>query len=365
MIKVMTNFEIIRVDPANIPGRERYDRFFENCENAFIQQSSYWAEVIRDLGPDEPVFLLYGEDGRDLAGLPLYLFRSPFGNILTSVPQPGPLGGIFCGTLPEEKKERAYRRLLESAKSIAEENECVAMTCITHPFQNDLGLYEKYMAPDFVLENFTQFIPLKTCGNPEQSNRYNINRAVRSGCTVHFSSDLQKVREWYKIHEVRHSMLGTQPLDLRLFENIVTCLIRRGKACCILVEYGGKIVSGCFYIYHRSVADVFMLSMDPDYAGLRPNALNVDASLRYLREQGIEIYNWQSSQNRACGVYAYKQQWKSIDSPYSFVTKITGDLSIWKQAGADAVKTAYPRHYTIPYQVFRDGFDKKYFRKGD
>jgi hypothetical protein len=105
----MRVFEFALTDGAL---RARYDALFEDCPAAFIQQSTYWSEVIQDLGPDRPIFLLCEEDGIAVGGLPLYLFRGRFGDVLTSVPQPGPLGGVFLRPgIGTQQQERVYARI--------------------------------------------------------------------------------------------------------------------------------------------------------------------------------------------------------------------------------------------------------------
>src|SRR5437867_2601579 len=85
----------VAIDLSSPSDRLRYDQLFGACPRASIQQSSLWAEVIGDIGPDQPMFLLANDGGQDVAGLPLYLYEHPLGNVLSSVPQPGPLGGVF------------------------------------------------------------------------------------------------------------------------------------------------------------------------------------------------------------------------------------------------------------------------------
>ena len=73
----------------------RYELLLAACPNAFIQQSIQWSMAIKDEGPDVPIFLLIELDGEAIAGMPLYLFKVDWGNIITSIPQPGPIGGVF------------------------------------------------------------------------------------------------------------------------------------------------------------------------------------------------------------------------------------------------------------------------------
>lgn len=367
--------EVLEVDFRDKRLIERYDHLFEGCPNAFMQQSTYWAEVIKDLGPDKPIFLLCNDMGEDIAGLPLYLYEHELGNILTSVPQPGPLGGIFYKeSTSKEKVNEIHRCLLSYAIEIAKRYHCITLTLITNPFYDDIDLYEKYLVPHFVFENFTQYIPLTKIFKgdaiilPDYNRRSNITRNLRRGkdfgYSIKFCENQEQLRNWYQIHQQRHTELGAVPLNYYLFENIFELLVPRNKAQLILVEHEGEIISGCFFIYHKKVMDVFMLSMNSEYARHGVNYVNINYSIHWAKELGTDIYNWQSSQNRAGGVYHYKKQWGSIDSTYYFVTKLLVDPGRIQEIGIDRLKQQYQWHYVVPFAVFTEGFDKKYFKKG-
>ncbi len=274
--------DVLEIDFCDCELVARYDRLFESCPDALIQQSTYWCEAIRDLGPDRPLFLLCHDGGEDLAGLPLYLFEHPLGNILTSVPQPGPMVGIFCrGGLPEQQVAEIYRELLAAAVALARRYRCLTLTLITNPFADDLHLYERFLAPDAVLENFLQAIPLDgifSDGNvylPASRWRNNLSRNLRKGAAagfrVSFCESVEHLRDWHSVHVQRHTELGAAPLSLRLFENLFTTLRSRNRAELILVEKRDEIASGCLFVYHRHIMDVFMLSMDSRFEGQAPN----------------------------------------------------------------------------------------------
>ena len=78
-----------------------YAQLFHECSNGLAQQSLEWSDVIAPISPDRPYFLVVRNmsDQTIIAGLPLYHFKGELGNILTSVPHAGPLGGrIPAGT---------------------------------------------------------------------------------------------------------------------------------------------------------------------------------------------------------------------------------------------------------------------------
>lgn len=353
---------------------ERYDRLFEVCPDAFIQQSTYWCKVIKDLGPDKPIFLLYNDAGEDVAGLPLYLYERESGNILTSVPQAGPLGGIFHkeGIFSEEKNE-VYECLLRKAVEIAIRHHCISVTFITNPFSDDIELYERYLSPNYVFENFTQYIPMKSIVSggtvvlPKHKWRNNLSRNLKKasdlGYSIEFCHDREQLKVWHEIHCQRHTELEAIPLAYRLFENMYEHLAPRKKAQLILVEHAGEIASGCFYVYHRRVMDVYMLSANPDYIEHGVNYVNTDYALRWANDLGIVIFNWQSAPNKASGVYRYKRQWGSVDGTYYFVTKLLCDPRRIQEIGIKTLRQQYQWHYVIPFGVFEEGFERKYFMK--
>lgn len=355
---------IVEIDFKDRRLVRRYEQLFDECPDACIQQSTDWADVIQDLGPDLPIFLLCEHDGRDIAALPLYLYEQPTGNILNSVPQPGPLGGVFCrGGLTSEVRTAAYRALLEQAQAIATRHDCVTLSLITNPFEDDLAEYETHLAPDYIFENFTQYVPLDQPAHRNHGHRNNLNRAKAAGFTISVCKRLDELDTWYALHKTRHTEIGAQPLDSRLFRNLFERLVSKGKAQLILVKRNGRIVSGGFYIHHRRVLDVFMISFDSTEAKNAPNFLNTDYSMEWAKGLGLTIYNWQSSSNKQSGVYQFKQQWGSLDRPYYFVTKVTDRHNRLASLTADVLRRHYPWHYVMPYGVFERGLAHRRFTK--
>lgn len=358
---------------GDVALRARYDALFEECPRAFIQQSTLWAEVIAELGPDEPLFLLCTDAGRDVAGLPLYVFRGPFGAILSSVPQAGPLGGVFCRPgLAREAREAAYAALIEAALAASRERDATALSLITNPFDPDLELVERHMEPDLVLENFTQFVPLDEIVEGRQlklrdwQRRSNLSRCLKRARAAGFAPlerpDAAAFDAWYAIHAERHQEIGARPLPRRLLENIRRVLEPRGKAFFQVLTSGSEIASGTLFIGHREVLDVFMLSMNSRFAESQPNFLGTELSLFEARERGHTIYNWQSSPGRGSGVHRYKEQWGSQERAYAFVTRLFHRERIAGRS-ADEVRAGYPGHYVAPYAAFLDGFASSRYAK--
>lgn len=365
------NVRLIRLSD---PARADYDRFFATCPGAFLQQSTAWAEVIAGLGPDEPLFLLAEEAGAPVAGLPLYLYTHPRGAVLTSVPQAGPLGGVFLRPgLPAEQSAASYRALLEAAVALAHDHRCLALSLITHPFDNDLPVYQACLQPDYVFENFTQFIVLDEHFGPDGTVRLadyhrrsnlsrNLAKARAAGFRVRPCTDPAEVDALYALHAKRHAEIAAPTLDPRLLRNIATTLVPRGLASFLVLETEAGVASWAVHLRHRDVLDVLRLNMDSAFAASCPNFLNTDASLREARAAGVRIYNWQSAPGRAGGVYRYKQQWGSRESLYYYVTKLFCPPEKLAGFGLDVLRRDYPLHFIAPYAAapsFAPGFYRK------
>lgn len=362
--------EVVVFGLDDIETRRRYDALFADCPHAFVQQSTLWAEVIRGLGPDEPIFAMAVRGGVAVAGLPLYLFHGPAGSVLTSIPQAGPLGGVFQRA--GESPGPVYQALLTEAVRIAAARECIALTLITNPFTDDLQLYEQHLQPDLVFENFTQVVDLRNVirngewilpNNSERNPGRTIKKAKAAGLMSRLSEDAGEFDRWYAIHQRRHTELGLTPLRRGLLERIHSLLRPRGNAFLQMVMTGDEIAAGCLYVHHRDVCDAFIMSMHSDHGAKAPNYLLMEQAMFTMARREIRYLNWQSSPRRGDGVYNFKKQWGSEERLYYFVTKLFGRKERILALGADGVRSGYPGHYVVPFSAFDSGLSQKRYRK--
>ncbi len=355
---------IVEIDLASTAQREGYDRLFEDCPDAFIQQSSFWADCIAPLGPDRPIFLLCRDGERDIAGLPLYLFEAESGNILTSVPQPGPMGGVFSQPgLSDEQIDEAYRLLIGRAIEIAEQHRCISLSIISNPFKNDVAKYEKHLEPTHVFENFTQYAPLDRPIQCSAGQRDNLRKARKFGYTAVSCESHECFLSWLGLHRQRFAEIDAQPLDGSLLENLFCRLVPLRKASLMLLMDGATIASGALYVKHRNIMDVFAISLNSAYSRQGANAANTDASIEWAKQEGCGIYNWQSSPSRDSGVYTYKRHWGSIEAPYYFLTKLFCPEERLRALGADRIRQEYVGHYVVPFGLFTSAPGTRRFYK--
>jgi len=359
------SYDCIVFNPLrNEKQRKCYDKLFSETPMATIQQSSLWAEVIAPLGPDQPIFLMLKSGEQGIAGLPLYLFESSYGSILTSVPQPGPLGGIFVHPQIQKKEyPLIYKRLLDYAKQIAREFCCLTLTLISHPFIDDAQLYEYHGSPDFIFQNFTQFIDLENFDRPSKGIRENLFKARDAGFKIRMATDTDWLEEAYPLHDQGHRRLGITPLPKPFFAAMINHLHKTNQVSMLGAWDQNCLIGACILIHHKDVLDVMMLNKDFSYTQSHPNSLLIDAGIQYARSKGIKIWNFQSSPNRTSGVYRYKKLWRSSEASYCFFTWVFGEWKVIKKIGRSGIKKHYPWHYVLPFSLFQNDTEQNFFIK--
>lgn len=353
----------------NAQSEKDYDLLLNACEYGFTQQSTLWRDVIQELGPDEPFLLLARDNGTPVGALPLYLYRGKFGNIMTSVPQPGPHGGIACAAGYNDH-EQIYRTLLDYAIKLSEEKHCSLLTVMTNPFMNDSSYYREFLLPEYELENFTQYIympdyfadsgepPYMSKGNTGQINsrdrndiRRNLKKANDAKILIAESFNPDDLDTWYEIHKRRHKEIKASPLRRELFSSIFEKMVMTGRAKFLAAYHNKRVVGGCFTIFNNQITDLYMMSTDSELIDFGINYALIDNLLRSTRNSSTTIFNWQSSPSRLSGVYEFKRRWGSRESSYFFFTKVLGDISEIIKGDFNEVKEAYKNHFLLPCEV--------------
>lgn len=337
-----------------------YELLFESCPNALAQQSVSWSKAISPMMADVPYFLVTRDRSanRPIAGLPLYFFAGASGNILTSVPHAGPLGGVLCRPdLSPQLKEAAYSGLLQSAMDLALELRCMALSIITNPFEQDAPLYQKSERSNFVFSNFCQVMDLQTLfdpnGNliaPNRNCRRNLKKAHENGLVVRWGT-LNDFPAWYSIHQKRHGELGAIPLPEEILRGILVHVAPR-NAGLLVVEKDGVIIGGVILIWNRAIADVFIMSTSSESLELGANYLLTEFFLKEFKEMHLRWVNWQSCP-RNSGVYEFKVRWGSVEVPYAYLTwTLPGIENIFKR-DLEIIVDQYRWHYVLPFEAIK------------
>lgn len=331
------------------------DSFLDASPTSFAQQTTSWRSVITEIDEDDACFLICKRDEEIVGLLPMYRFVGPRGTILTSVPQPGPLGGVAVA--PQLEHEDIYSSLLTACFIFARSSDCDLVSIITNPFWPDHETYRQIKRPDFVLEN--SLLALDLCKdvdvdgsllNASTSVRRNLRIALDAGLVIDEEQTEENVDCWASIHQRRHEEIGATPLPHKLFRAVLRHAVAAGRARFFFVRSAesGEMVSGGLYLCHGSVVDAYMPSMDSRYAELRPNYLLAAHSIAWARRGGHAYYNWQGSPPRG-GVERFKRSFGSQQFDYRYLTWVTGDAKRFLEAKVSEIRDEYRFHYVLPF----------------
>jgi len=353
---------MLKADVLTKDEETAYEEFVDGCQFSLIQHSLDWRNVICDLGKDKPLFIVAKKNDEIVGVLPLYYYKCRFGNLLTSTSW-YTISGTICSE--DAYCKEIYKALLDHSLTLGKELDCTAISIGTNPFLDDKEYYLEYFRPDYVMENFIQYIRLSEVFD-EKGNVIHPNYLRRSDVTRNLKkaklqpiviSDEQiqaNVAEWFRIHEKRMSEIGATPIPKRLFESFLRNLIPNGRGKFLFAFYQGKMICGGLYVFNKKIMDVFMMSMDSEHGKLGANYLITYDMLKWANESGISIFNWMSSDRKGSGVYDWKEKWGSRERTFLYLTKVLGNTSQWKNMDYNELKEVYKFHYLLPFNLLNN-----------
>jgi hypothetical protein len=338
---------------------ESFRKFVEKIPCCSAQNSLDWRDFICDLGQDQPYFIIAKQNNEIIGFLPLYFFKGKYGDILTSNAW-STISGIICSPEISDKKQ-IYSILLDYSISLANELDCSLISIGTNPFLNDSILYSG-IEPDYVLENFIQYISINEIFSPDGSfihpnylKRTNLSRNLDKLNQIQIIiSDEQSSKNLDQaliLQEKRMRELGANSYPKNFFESALKNIALRGKGKFLFAFYNQKMIATCLFLANHNTIDVYMLCMDSDFKHLRPNFAIAKYLLNWAYNNKIPLLNWMSSPSRDRGVYNWKEQWGSKEHTFRYLTKVTGDISSWRKLTLSELANAYRFHYLLPFNL--------------
>ncbi|MFX1536029.1 MAG: GNAT family N-acetyltransferase [Promethearchaeota archaeon] len=362
---------MIKVDILNKSEEAKYEKFLLKCDYSSCQSSLEWSKTITALGKDEPYFLIAKKNDAIVGALPLYYYKCKQGNLLTSIAF-HTISGITC---IKNSYNEVFKALVDYSLDLGKELDCVAVSFNTNPFSHGHNFCIDNFKPDYIMENFVQYIRLNEIfdekGNvihPNYLRRTNLSRTLRrikrKPLLISEEQTESNVEAGYKIHEKRSRELGATPIPRELFDSALRNLTTKGKGQFLFAFYNGKMISECLFLYSRTTIDMFMMSMDSDYKRLGTNYRFTDYILRWAYDHGISVLSWMSAPRKNDGVYRWKQQFGSHEATFYYLTKIIGDITPWKKMSYRELSEVYKFHYLLPFNLLK-GSGAKYTTKDE
>jgi hypothetical protein len=353
----MTSINVAVEDFKNSNTAE-YSTLLMDTEHVLVQQSIPWLEVINDYGEDTPFFVSARNANNELIGMiPAAMYENQHAKLCISLPLAGGYGGVVTNQSGETRRA-VYQQVLEGLIKYASKTHCDLLTISSPPFSTDTCLYHQYLRPDFCRENFYQYIdlsrPVEDGMNSKQRNnlKRNLKIANEHSLVCKITDGKEEFEDWYTVHVKRMTDIHAEPLPKRLLNSILGHIVSKGLGFFTSVWCDSKLVAGGIFVGYKEILDVFILSADTQFLSMKPSVLLVYQSILEAQKRKFTKFNWQSSDSRESGVYAFKKEWGSLEANHYYLTKCIGDTSKIRSTSKEIVMSEFKGHYLMPYQQF-------------
>ncbi len=333
----------------------------KECPHILAQHTLEWHDALKAMESDEACYIVAEHRERIIGFLPLFLFKSPRGNILQSSPYPISYGGIVTGLVGAEKETLfagIFGFLLTQEKLV---KDTILLTIVTSPFSDDLALYQKHMQPDFQKDNLYQFLDLHQDYTRDMTSkaRTNLKRNLRisesHGLRVEFSNQVEDVFVWYEILRCRLKNIGAAPAHLSYYHSLVRQMFGGNRGIFIHVLQGSETIGSGLFFYTHFVADVFLRAVKTANMPTQAGTFLDYQAIKYFKGLGCRFLNWQSSPSKESNTYRYKQEWGSKEGTHCFLTRKLNGFQGFGCERAEVISKHYPYHYVLPYEEFHHG----------
>lgn len=345
--------KIIYIDRADRLNGRKYQSFLESAKDSYFAHSIFWRNVIESQGRDKGIIVAASQEGNIVGAIPLFIYKCRYGNIINSVPYPGPLGGVVIGNVAKGEKELIFGKLMAAVNALAKDNDCTLVTVISSPFWPNDELYRKYFKPDFELENYTLYIdlakPIKTTSHFRNNLKRMLERAAENNLSIEMASGARQFDDWYCLHEARHKSLGLEPSPKSFLKKAFLVMRSNKSGELFLVKGKDEIQAGCLVFYQGQVLDTYMISGSREAYNNGAIYFLIDFLIGWAKERGLRYFNWQSSKPRGSGPYNFKVQWGSREAKYYFFTKVYKPIDKILSLGRCVLAKAYEWHFVVPY----------------
>jgi hypothetical protein len=314
-----------------------------------IFQSTYWADYVRTVLGDYPIFLFSADKKGDIDGLLLAVqscygrypsFNSTsargrmYGQVYKSL-----LGPVFDRMLPfvvwqngpviprlslleKHLSERIYRNLIERIFRIAEARNFYAVKFARPSYFADFtellssfGLKKRKMGTILIDLRQSSEVLWKRIA---RTARHSIDKIEPDVQTTEVSK-VAELRDFYDLHlqATRRSGIKTYPFSH--FESLWKFFSGCGKIVGFTTFFDEKPVGASICLLHQDIIHEYMYA-DSDYA--RSNRIPAidtlkwhiikwahDRNMKYFDLSGIEFYRIEAGSEKALNIYRFKSKW--------------------------------------------------------
>ncbi|KYG33711.1 GNAT family N-acetyltransferase [Alkalihalobacillus trypoxylicola] len=294
-------------------------------------------------------------NGQEVVGiLPFIHYKNDLGDVVHSLPYLGYGGGC---TIDDDNE--ILSSMLLTLMEYCQQKQILLLTICTPPFSKQLNVYTETLQPDYIKDNFYQYIPLRsdflTLMNSKNRNnlKRNLKHAESTGIYLNQDNSEEMLKVWYEtIYKPRLETTGGAIYPFEVFNHLRHFF--GGDR--VVVQYAmldDTIVGASILLKQNKSLDNFMRVVGNDYMHTQAGVMLDYWSIQYAQSQGYEYYNWQSCDRVDSPIFKYKENWGSKVDKHFYITKTINSIEEFKRSSLDEIIENYKGIYVLPYSEFK------------
>ncbi len=342
---------------------EEYTSFLKSTEHSLFYVSlSYKLFLEKLLGCKSAYFLAIDLKDKVVGSFPVMIKKNQIiGNIANSLPYYGSNGGILLdSSKPRDEQQNIRMKLLHTVERYVQEQNCVASTFVTSPFEREQKWFKDNYTYDFIDQRIGQITPLprnteklsgqllKMFENPRPRN---IRKAIKSRVTFHVSYKPADLEFLCETHQQNISAIGGLYKTDNFF-SLLPEMFDKKEYQIYIAEKDGERIAGLLLFYFNKTVEYFTPAIKERFRTFQPVCLLIFEAMKDAVQKGYRYWNWGGTQLSQEGVYNFKKKWGTKDYLYFYYTKIY-DQSILQHSKAELIEQ-YPNFYVAPFNVLMD-----------
>jgi hypothetical protein len=151
--------------------------------------------------------------------------------------------------------------------------------------------------------------PAQLLSNCDSAVRRAVRKAEREGAAAELGTDLEKLRDYYKLHCRTRARLGAPPQPWRFFDAIYRNVLQAGRGFVSLVRHHGRPVAGAVFFTFAQKALYKFSASDERFQHVRGPNMAIWSALQHLA--GFQQLNFGRTSMSNEGLRRFKLGWGS------------------------------------------------------
>lgn len=155
----------------------------------------------------------------------------------------------------------------------------------------------------------------------KKEKRRAIRQAMKRGVTIEELNNSSEFKTLYNIFEHTYMRRDSTPYPLRLYENILDTMGKKGTAKCSVAKHENVALACAIYFPYKNSIMYWIGASYEKYWGFRPNDLLIWSVVESGVTQGYKILNLGASPLEAKELVRFKDSWGAQSIEYSVYEK--------------------------------------------